>query len=464
MDREGRHAGCGRAQRKMCGMTRFQTGIAAALVAAAAVGSLTHAQDTTVAFVNVSVVPMDREIVLPAHTVIVRNGVIASVGPTASTAVPEGATRIDGTGRFLIPAIAELHGHIPPGAPEQVSDAAIEAVLRQYVAGGIGTVRGMLGHPRHLGFRDRAARGEIVSPIIYTSGPSLNGTSAATPDMASAAVAAQKTAGYDLLKIHPGIPLDAFQALAATANKVGIKFSGHVPVAVGLPRALELKYETIDHLDGYIEMLAGKVGQPSDFFGANMGASIDESRIPDLVAKTKAAGTWMVPTESLIANVVGPITIAELTARPEIVRHATPQQIASWTKTKESLAAKYPAAERLRVYETRRRLIRELHAGGVPFLLGSDAPQMWNIPGYSTHRELQDIVSAGLTPFQALQTGTVNVARFFGTEATTGTIAAKKRADLVLIGGNPLQNISNTMNIVGVMIGGRYHTPAELLK
>ncbi len=113
--------------------------------------------------------------------------------------------------------------------------------------------------------------------------------------------------------------------------------------------------------------------------------------------------------------------------------------------------------------DVRRKLIRALYTGGVPFLLGSDAPQMWNIPGYSTHRELQTMVAAGLTPFQALQTGTTNVARFFKKEATSGTIAANKRADLVLLGGNPLQNINETMNITGVILGGKYYTRQELL-
>ena len=114
----------------------------------------------------------------------------------------------------------------------------------------------------------------------------------------------------------------------------------------------------------------------------------------------------MVPTEALIENVVGSISLDELKARPEIVAHATPQQITAWTTTKQQMAEKVPTADRERLIDVRRKLIRALYTGGVPFLLGSDAPQMWNIPGYSTHRELQTMVAAGLTPFQALQTGT----------------------------------------------------------
>ena len=426
--------------------------VAAALLSALSVG----AQDRAIAFVNVSVIPMDRQAVLADQTVVVQSGQIKTIGPSAKVMVPDGAERIDGRGKFLLPALAEMHGHIPPAPPEAMPDQAIENILRMYVDGGIGLVRGMLGHPRHLQFRERAASGAIVSPIIYTSGPSLNGNSVPTVEAAQQLVRAQKQAGYDLLKIHPGITRDVFEALAKTAKEVGIRFSGHVPVDVGVYRALELGYETIDHLDGYVEALAGQVGKPSQFFGMNMVASVDESKIPDLVAKTKAAGTWMVPTEALIANVAGPITIDELKARPEIVKHAQPNEIAAWTKTKEGLAANVPLADRQKFVETRRKLIRALHGGGVPFLLGSDAPQMWNIPGYSVHRELQALVASGLTPFQALQTGTVNAARFFRRDATSGTIAAGKSADMFLISGNPLEDIARTMEISGVMVRGKY--------
>ena len=433
--------------------------VAAALLSALSVG----AQDRAIAFVNVSVIPMDRQAVLADQTVVVQSGQIKTIGPSAKVTVPNGAERIDGRGKFLLPALAEMHGHIPPAPPEAMPDQAIENILRMYVDGGIGLVRGMLGHPRHLQLRERAASGAIVSPIIYTSGPSLNGNSVPTVEAAQQLVRAQKQAGYDLLKIHPGITRDVFEALAKTAKEVGIRFSGHVPVDVGVYRALELGYETIDHLDGYVEALAGQVGKPSQFFGMNMVASIDESKIPDLVAKTKAAGTWMVPTEALIANVAGPISIDELKARPEIVKHAQPNEIAAWTKTKEGLAANVPLADRQKFVETRRKLIRALHGGGVPFLLGSDAPQMWNIPGYSVHRELQALVASGLTPFQALQTGTVIAARFFRRDATSGTIAAGKSADMFLISGNPLEDISRTMDIVGVMVRGKYlpRTPSS---
>src|SRR5690606_12761702 len=127
------------------------------------------AQGTRVtAFTGVTVIPMDRERALPDHTVIVRGDRIVAVSPSAGVRVPAGATRVDGRGKFLLPGLAEMHGHIPPG--DQVPDAQVEKVLAYFALNGMTTVRGMLGHPRHLAFRDRAARAELLSPTLYTSG------------------------------------------------------------------------------------------------------------------------------------------------------------------------------------------------------------------------------------------------------------------------------------------------------
>lgn len=133
----------------------------------------------------------------------------------------------------------------------------------------------MLGAPAHLDLRARAARGEIWSPTIYTSGPSFNGNSVTSPDVARRMVEEQRAAGYDFLKIHPGVPRVAFDTLAATAQRLGIRFSGHVPADVGLVRALEARYASIDHLDGYLEWLAGMPWGPSQWFGLNLAGRLD---------------------------------------------------------------------------------------------------------------------------------------------------------------------------------------------
>jgi imidazolonepropionase-like amidohydrolase len=434
----------------------FTASLGVALVAALAAPV---AQQTPVtAFVGANVISMERDGVLRDQTVIVRAGRIEEIGPSGKVTVPAGATRVDAAGKFLMPALAEMHAHIPPG---NVPDEAIERTLFLYAANGIGTIRGMLGDPRHLVYRGRAEKGEIVSPRIYTSGPSLNGNSAPTIEAAVQMVTAQKQAGYDLLKIHPGVKRDVFDALAAKAKEVAIPFAGHVPLDVGLARALEAKYATIDHLDGYVEALA-KNPTASQFFGINLINEVDESRIPALIEKTKAAGTSMVPTETLFVNLLNDEDAQAMARRPEM-KYVQPQTVQNWIGQKQKFA-QMPSADRQKYLALRRSLIKQLHAAGVPFLLGSDAPQMWNVPGFSIHRELQVMVAAGLTPYEALRSGTANVAAHFGTAATAGTVAKGKRADLVLVDANPLDDIANSAKIAGVMLNGRWMSKADIDK
>jgi imidazolonepropionase-like amidohydrolase len=415
-------------------------------------------QSVTTAFVGVNVLPMDRETVLQDQTIVVRDARIVGIGPSTQTQVPSDAVRIEGGGKFLMPALAEMHAHIP-GAKQP--DPVIERTLFLYAANGIGTIRGMLGDPRHLSYRERVAQGELISPRIYTSGPSLNGQSVPTKEEAIQAVTAQKAAGYDLLKIHPGIKRDVFDALAAKAQELGIDFAGHVPLDVGLHRALEAKYRCIDHLDGYVEALA-KNPMASQLFGVNLIEEVDESKIPALVAETKKAGTWMVPTQVLLENWLNDESPEAMANWPEMKYVLPPAQVDAWIAQKKKFA-EMPAANRQAFLALRRKLIKALHDGGVPFALGSDAPQVWNVPGFSVHRELKALVMAGLTPYHALRTGTVNVGIYFGT-SDTGTIATDKRADLVLLDANPLEDVGNSSRIAGVMLKGRWMSKSDIDK
>jgi hypothetical protein len=430
---------------------------AAAALACALTVSGQEKAASTYAVTSVNVLPMDRETVLRDQTVIVRDGRIVSVGPAASAPVPKEAVSIDGAGKFLMPALAEMHAHIPGG---NAPDAAIERTLLLFAANGIGTIRGMLGHPRHLAYRDRAEKGEILSPRIYTSGPSFNGNSVPTVESAVEAVIAQKKAGYDLLKIHPGVKREVFDALAAKAHELQIPFAGHVPLDVGLQRALDARYRSIDHVDGYIEALA-KNPMQSQFFGANLVHEVDASRIPPLVAATKVAGTWIVPTEILFDNLMSDEDPNQMAARPEMKYVEPAEQVKQWIAQKQDIHAKFSAADRMKFLAVRRRIIKALHDGGVPLALGSDAPQWWNVPGFSAHRELRALVEAGLTSYQALRTGTANVATYFG-QKDAGTVAAGNRADLVLLDANPLESIANSSRISGVMLGGRWLPKTEI--
>jgi cytosine/adenosine deaminase-related metal-dependent hydrolase len=423
-------------------------------------------QDPVTAFVNVNVIPMDREQVLRGQTVVVRGGRIAQLGPSDRVKAPAGANVVTGADKYLIPGLAEMHAHIPPGP--QVPDSVIERVLALFALTGVTTVRGMLGDPRHLPLRARAARGELLSPTIYTSSPSLNGNSMKTGAAAADSVVKYKEAGYDFMKVHPGIRRGVFDTIAATATRVGIRYAGHVPLEVGIDRAIETRFWSVDHLDGFIEGLVPEnrpfTSEEDGFFGLGLVMRADESRIPVLAAKAKAAGVWVVPTETLMRHVVGDFVIDDMRRWPEM-RYWSKAGIDAWANQTSSMRSGNATPEmRARYLELRRKLIKGLHDGGVGFVLGSDAPQVWNVPGFSVRRELRYLVDAGLTPYQALETGTANVARFFGTLARTGTIAEGKRADLVLLDANPLTDIANVGKQAGVMLGGRWLDRNEITR
>jgi len=417
-----------------------------------------------VAFVNVTVIPMDRERTLRGFSVVTQGDKIVAFGANANVRVPAGATRIDGTGKYLIPGLAEMHAHIPPG---NAPDTTISRVLELFALNGITTVRGMLGTPRHLYFRDRANRGDILSPRIWTSGPSFSGGSVPSPDSAVRMVMAEKALGYDFLKIHPGVTRAAFDSIDAAAKRSGIRFAGHVPLDVGLTRALEARYWSIDHIDGFVEASlrngAPLTAAQGGFFGVSLVNELDESRIPALIAATRAAGVWIVPTENFLEAMAGEDPVERLAARPDM-RHVSSAMLQQWaTATSNFRNAPGMTPEmRRRFIALRRRILKGLHDAGVGIVLGSDAPQLWNAPGFSATRELGTYVAAGLTPWQALVTGTRNVAAFLGNSNEAGTIGNGKRADLILLDANPLTDIGNVGRRAGVMVGGRWLPRAEI--
>jgi imidazolonepropionase-like amidohydrolase len=412
------------------------------------------------AFLNVNVVPMTEESVIEAQTVIVEDGRITVIGDVDTVPVPEDATVVDGTDRFLMPGFAEMHAHVP-----DISSDELDRVFTLFVANGVTTVRGMLGRPSHLVLRQQLRDGEQFGPRLITSGPSLNGNSVNGPAHGAQLVRSQHSAGYDFLKIHPGLTASEFNAIAETANEVGIPFAGHVPVSVGVTGVLDAGMATIDHLDGYFAALMpadiDHSGGFGGFFDVLLADQVRVEQIDGIVAQTLAAGTWNVPTQSLIEQLINDTSVSELSSRPEM-RYMPRATVRRWIEAKENQLAErgFNPAIGARAVQLRRQIILALHEAGAGLLLGSDAPQIFNVPGFSLHHELGFLVAAGLTPFEALATGTTAPARFLGTN--TGTVTVGKDADLVLLDANPLVDINNSRRVYGVMVRGVWHSFVDL--
>ncbi len=367
---------------------------------------------------------------------------------------------IDVAGGYLIPGLAEMHAHVP--SPDQGTEYR-DDVLLLWVANGITTVRGMLGHPDHLALRAALASHEVLGPRLITSGPSFNGNSVSSPEQARQMVRDQAAAGYDFLKIHPGLSRDEYDAMADEAGRQGIRFAGHVPADVGLRHALLRGQASIDHLDGFMQALTpdpdAADSDGGSLFGVALASTVEFDRLPNLITQLRSAGTWVVPTETLIENFAVADTPEVFDARPELA-YLPPDLLARY---RQALGrASLGAAAGRRALDVRKHLIGELHAAGVGVLLGSDSPQIFNVPGFSIHRELAAMVAAGLTPVEALATGTTAPARYFGRSEAFGALAPGMAADLVWLAADPTADIGNTRSIQGAMVRGRWLDRAAL--
>ncbi len=422
----------------------------------------TEATGDAVAFVGVNVVPMDAERILEGQTVVVRDGRIVEVGPVDAVEPPAGATLVEGMGRYLMPGLAEMHGHIPGGQDLRYA----ENVLFLYVSNGVTTVRGMAGSPVHLEFRDRVERGDLLGPTIHAAGPSFNGNSAPTPEAAEALARDQQAAGYDLVKVASG-NLEAYRRLAEVAHEIGMPFAGHIPEVVGLEGAIEARQTSIDHLDRYVEFMVPPgtdlEGRGFGFFGSGVVDLADPDRIPLAVSMTREAGVWNVPTLSLVEHLASEVPGEEMAQAPEM-QYMPRGVVDGWVRSKRDFQARSdfqpPAATRL--VELRRELTKALHDGGAMIALGSDAPQFFNVPGFSIHPEMEMMVASGLTPYEVLVTGTRNPAIYFETPEDFGTVEVGRRADLILLDANPLDDIAHLRRRAGVMVRGQWLPEAEI--
>jgi imidazolonepropionase-like amidohydrolase len=407
--------------------------------------------DTT-AFTHVNLISMETEQLLEDQTVIVQGSKILQIGPTNKVPLSKNARQIDGSGKYLIPGLADLHVHL--FSPDD---------LLSYLANGVTTVMNMDGGPMHLRWRDEVRRGSLLGPTIYTAGHTTDGLpplnemflTAETPEDARAAVREQKQAGYDFIKLYGTLRPDVFRAILQAGQQEKIPVVGHINRQVGALEVLKSSQVLAAHLEDLI--FARFDGPPSDAEIAEFATAIAASHIT--------------VTPNLNVNPANIVQLQDLNAvlkSPE-AKLLPPAAYSQWMPANNRNERNDQTAQQIDQMKQVQRILYKLanllRTKNVRLVLGTDAAP-YGFPGLSAHQELQELVEAGFTPYQALQTATRNSGEFIAENVPDaprfGTITKGAEADLVLLSANPLENINNTKRIAGVMVKGRWLPSTKL--
>jgi imidazolonepropionase-like amidohydrolase len=414
----------------------------------------------TVAFVNVNIVPMDAERIIKEQTVIIRDGRIAEIGPASKIKVPKGASRVDGQGKYLMPGLVDMHTHITDDVAEGTPLAADNGELLLYIANGVTTVRNMKGQPKHLQWRKQIAGGELLGPTLYTCGPKVLGLQ--DPEEARRIVNEQAKAGYDCIKVYspPDWSKEAYEALIKTAKELKIPAVGHFPRNLPLEVALTTGQASVDHAEEFLYT----------YFFKQKGHEFDEALILPVAKRTREAGISVTPTFAFydyFSLQVGDDTFQGLLKKPELKYVPRAIRGRGESATENSYRKQIPPDKFKTVryiFAFQKKFVKALHDAGVRIMVGTDSS--WNlhfvIAGFSVHEELRHFVDAGLTPYQALRAATINPAEFLQATNEFGTVSIGKRADLILVEANPLEDVTNASRRIGVMVRGRWLPEAEL--
>jgi imidazolonepropionase-like amidohydrolase len=419
--------------------------------------------ETHIAITNVNVLPMTQDTVLTDHMVIFRDGFITELAPTEDLEVREATRVIDGEGGYVMPGLAEMHTHLPAADdPEGI----VDDVLTLFAAKGVTFARGMLGDSSHLALRDEVQERERFGPALRVASPFLSGSTLDTPGAAREAVRTYAEDGYDLLKIGEGLAPDVYDALVDEAQQQGLPYAGHVPDAVGLEATMGAGQQTVDHLDNFIEAMRGP--DAPEAYDAILGVTdlVDElnrDRLPELVALTVETNTGIVPTMLVWERFFGetpPEAYAD--TLPEL-RYLPQAMVSGWEERLAEIRAQHTPEEGAAVRDLRHDILRALYEADAPILLGSDAPQMFNVPGFSIHREMQFMQDTiGMDPYDVLRSGTGAVRDFYAEDDGFGTVTVGERADLLLLENNPLEDVAHVEDIRGMALRGAWRTGESL--
>lgn len=422
-----------------------------------------------IAFVGVNVVPMtESDSILADRTVLVRDGLIASIGHAAFVDVPAGTLRIDARGQYLMPGLIDAHVHL-----EYFDDPSI---LWLFLANGVTSVRNMDGRPYLLDWKLRIVSGEITGPTIYTAGPILDGDPPARDDNtvvrnaaeARAAVAAQDSAGYDFVKVYTNVSPDVYRAIVDAARERDRHVAGHVPRRMSLYDVLRSGQHSLEHLSDFDEVVEADSSWVRGRFHWSklyLAMAADSAKMQRAARQVVAAGIWVVPTVIQADRAVGTADSVRAWLSEPSTAYIPPAGRALWEGQLTRIASRLDSAdwnvvERGRA--NRRAMLAALHLAGAKLALGTDTPNPFVFPGFSVHQELEIFVASGFSPREALAAATREASQLVDASRSTGTVEIGKRADLLLLARNPLVNVDNVRRPIGVMLRGTWIAASDL--
>lgn len=410
------------------------------------------------AILNVNVISMAPGTTVDTHvTVLIGGNRIQAIGPSSAVRVPETYKRIDGSGKWLIPGLSDMHMHFL-SEPIAGLDFTPTQILSPYIAHGVLQVADLAASKESNAVRDAVEAGEILAPMMVTAAmvdgaPRMRPGSReiATPQAAKAVIAGIAAEGFDYVKVYSRLDLESFRAVLAAAQREDIGVIGHIPGGrkTQPQEALLPGFAVVAHAEEF----AWRSVEKSD------------ADIAAIVARMKETDAALTSTLLLNERIHAQTSDPSILDRFDGIRMLHPIELLMWFEDNPYIGKKSP--ERIRelaaVADFNARLVRALDQAGVPILAGTDAAFIPGLaPGLSLHEELAALVAAGLTPYDALAAATVTPATWLGVIGDRGTVEVGKRANLLLLDADPLAAIENTRKIDHVLFNGRHFARPEL--